>query len=199
MGRRKRISNPVLLAAARDVFVRDGAAGSTAEIAARAGVSEATLFKRFSTKAALFIAAMAPPRVDAEAIVAEADETPDARAALTLIGERALAYFREALPLAIPLISNPLIGFEGLRRHFEFGGAQALTGAVAGFIARRVSAGEMRSTDPLASAMALIALVHSIAQFEVMGMHAEAMPPAGVRALIDALWDGLAPTKEPQA
>ncbi len=199
MGRPKSISNGALLAAARTVFVRDGAAGSTAEIARVAGVSEATVFKRFSTKAALFIAAMAPPKVDAEAIIAEADAVPDAREAIQLIGARALAYFREALPLAIPLIANPLIGFEGLQRHFEFGGAQALTAAVAGFIARRAAAGEIGAKDPLAVAMALVAIVHSVAQFEVMGLHAEAMPPDAVGALIDALWDGLKPQAGAQA
>src|SRR5208283_4010117 len=97
MGRRKTISDAALLEIARAVFVRDGASGSTAEIARRAGVAEATLFKRFSTKAALFVAAMAPPAVDAAAIVAEAEALDDAHAAVLLIGERALAHFRLAL------------------------------------------------------------------------------------------------------
>lgn len=44
MARRKTVADETLLQIARDVFVRDGAAGSTTEIAARAGISEATLF-----------------------------------------------------------------------------------------------------------------------------------------------------------
>jgi AcrR family transcriptional regulator len=198
MGRRKTISDEALLLVAREVFVRDGAAGSTAEIAARSGVSEATLFKRFSTKTALFIAAMAPPRVDAPAIVAEAETIADACEAILVIGERVLAYFRAALPVAIPLISNPLIGMEGLHRHFGRNGAEVLVEAIAAYLRGQAARGRVHTRDPWASAMALVACIHTIAQFEVMGMHAQAMPAAGVRAMLDALWNGLRPEAEPE-
>jgi AcrR family transcriptional regulator len=189
MGRRKTISDEAVLLVAREVFVRDGAAGSTTEIAARAGVSEATLFKRFSTKTGLFIAALAPPRVDAAAIIAEAE-------AVLVIGERVLAYFRAALPVAIPLISNPLIGMEGLHQHFGRNGAEVLVEAIAAYLRDQTTRGRIRMCDPWASAMALVACIHTIAQFEVMGMHAHTMPTAGVRALLDALWNGLRPEAE---
>jgi AcrR family transcriptional regulator len=196
MGRRKTISDEAVLLVAREVFVRDGAAGSTTEIAARAGVSEATLFKRFSTKTGLFIAALAPPRVDAAAIIAEAEAVADPREAVLVIGERVLAYFRAALPVAIPLISNPLIGMEGLHQHFGRNGAEVLVEAIAAYLRDQTTRGRIRMCDPWASAMALVACIHTIAQFEVMGMHAHTMPTAGVRALLDALWNGLRPEAE---
>jgi hypothetical protein len=37
--------------------------------------------------------------------------------------------------------------------------------------------------------------MHTVAQFEVMGMHADATPPSEVRALLDAIWRGLRPTE----
>src|ERR1035438_5507653 len=50
MGRNKSISDDDLLAAARRVFVEQGYAASTREIARRAGVSEGLIFQRFQTK-----------------------------------------------------------------------------------------------------------------------------------------------------
>jgi len=193
MGRRKTIPDEALLRIAREVFVRDGASGPTTEIARLAGVSEATLFKRFSTKAALFIAAMAPPTVDAAAIVAEAEATPNAHEAVMLIGERVLAHFRAALPLAMPLISNPLIGLDGLRQHFGRSAAEVLVEAIAGYLEGQAARGRLHMRDPRVSAMALVACIHTVAQFEVMGMHTNVMPTAAVRDLLDVLWDGLRP------
>src|SRR5579871_3720318 len=121
MGRPKRIEDKELLAIARAVFVLDGAHGSTREIAQRAGVSEAALFKRFSTKAELFLAAMMPPNVDTEAMIAAAERAPDARAGLQALAERMLAYFREAIPVIRQLTQNPLIDLEAVRRRFGVG------------------------------------------------------------------------------
>jgi AcrR family transcriptional regulator len=58
MGRPPIITNEQLLEAAREIFLAEGFGASTVKIARRAGVSEGTLFKRFSTKEKLFFAAM---------------------------------------------------------------------------------------------------------------------------------------------
>ena len=42
----------------------------------------------------------------------------------------------------------------------------------------------------------LVMGAHTLAQFEVMGLHEIPIGPEGVRALTDALWNGLAP-KQP--
>jgi AcrR family transcriptional regulator len=52
------ISDDTILVAARALFTEKGPRATTAEIAARAGVSEGILFKRFGSKAALHKAAM---------------------------------------------------------------------------------------------------------------------------------------------
>ena len=58
MARPVTISDEVILDAARALFVEKGPRATTAEIAARAGVSEGILFKRFGNKGALLKAAM---------------------------------------------------------------------------------------------------------------------------------------------
>src|SRR5215475_7746004 len=109
MARPKTISDADILRTAREVFIEGGALGSTREIAKRMNVSEATLFKRYPTKADLFLAAMAPPPVDVDAMLTRARAQPDARKALQVIGEFALEYFRDAIPRMLPLITHPAI------------------------------------------------------------------------------------------
>lgn len=58
MARPTTITDAELLDAARAVFIERGPGGTTAEVAARAGVSEGTLFKRFGSKTNLFECAM---------------------------------------------------------------------------------------------------------------------------------------------
>ncbi|MBD2300314.1 MULTISPECIES: TetR/AcrR family transcriptional regulator [Nostocales] len=61
MARKPKITNQQILEAARQVFFQQGFSGSTIEIAQLAGISEALIFKRFSTKEELFFAAMGLP------------------------------------------------------------------------------------------------------------------------------------------
>jgi AcrR family transcriptional regulator len=58
MARPTVIADDLLLATAREVFLRRGLRATTAEIAEQAGVSQGILFKRFKSKQALFRAAM---------------------------------------------------------------------------------------------------------------------------------------------
>lgn len=58
MARPVSIQDDALLESARKVFLKRGFRATTAEVAKQAGVSEGSLFKRFPTKSALFMAAM---------------------------------------------------------------------------------------------------------------------------------------------
>jgi AcrR family transcriptional regulator len=80
-----------IMAAAREVFERDGAAAALEEIARRAGVGIATLYRHFPDRAALVraVALELTVRVAAEAEAALAEE-PDAASALARYLHRAL-------------------------------------------------------------------------------------------------------------
>jgi len=193
MGRPKLIDDERLLAIAREVFVRDGAFGSTREIAKRAGVSESALFKRFSTKADLFVAAMAPPVADIDAIVRKAESLGDARRGIEFIAHEVLAFFREALPVILPLLRNPLIGHDAVHRHFGRGHAGKLVHAFAGYLEGERVKGQIGPVNPFAAAALVIASVHSVAQFEIMGFHEGMIPDDGMHLLVETMWQGLKP------
>ena len=58
MPRLPKITNEEILVAARQVFLEQGFGASTLEIAEKAGISEASIFKRFITKQGLFLNSM---------------------------------------------------------------------------------------------------------------------------------------------
>src|ERR1700753_1234182 len=67
-----------IVAAASEVFAERGLEASTAEIAARAGVGEATLFRRFPTKDDLITAIIGVQFEEAAALAAACLEDEDA-------------------------------------------------------------------------------------------------------------------------
>ena len=193
MGRPQTISNDEMLAAAREVFLKDRTAGSTREIAKRAGISEAALFKRFSTKAQLFMAAMAPPAPAIDAVITAAKQMTSSRRGIEKVSEAILDYFRTAIPMILPLVAHPTFGAANLPRNFETSPATSLLNALTHYLRDENARGRISASDPFASAALLVSALHSIALFEIMGFHGGAMPKAGVRVLIAALWDGLEP------
>jgi AcrR family transcriptional regulator len=196
MPRPKRIEDDDLLKIARAIFVREGPHGSTREIAQRAGISEAALFKRFATKAELFIAAMMPPPVDVEAMIAAAKRVADPQMALAVFGDHIVAYLREAIPVVRQLTQTPLVELDDVRRGFGAEPAEEqITRSLAAWIAGEAERGRLRCSNPMGAAMLLFAALHSLVLFEVMQMHVPRDGAAMARAMIAALWDGLTPER----
>jgi AcrR family transcriptional regulator len=101
MARPTTISDDDILEAARAVFAEKGAHATTAEVAARAGVSEGTLFKRFGNKAQLFRAAMSTSH--------EIDDVLDMLLGIGPLEtlqdfERLVELFIEKLRLVVPVV-----------------------------------------------------------------------------------------------
>lgn len=89
-----------ILAAAEEVFAEEGAGAGIAEVARRAGVGHATVFRRFPTKEALLLALMGARM---EALTAAADE------------EAAIAPRAEALERFMARMAEHLAGDRGFR------------------------------------------------------------------------------------
>jgi hypothetical protein len=116
-----------------------------------------------------------------------------ARRALHGLSEAVLDYFRVAIPIVLPLVSHPTFGTTEMPRNFATSPAAQLIQAVAGYLQKEHSRKRLTVRDPLAASAMLVAALHSIALFEIMGFHGGATPEAGVRALVDALWHGVEP------
>ncbi len=193
MARPKTIADRDILRVAREVFVAAGAQGSTREIARRLNIAEASLFKRYPTKVALFLAAMTPPTPDTAALLAQARAEPDTREALHVIGALVLQYFRQAIPQMLPLITHPGIGLEQLLRQFGESPATSFHEAIGTFLSERRQQGDIAAGEPTAAAGLIVAALHSVALFELTGIHGGAVPHAVLRAMLDSLWHGLHP------
>ena len=193
MGRNKTISDDQLLRHARAVFLEGGAFGSTKEIARRTGISEATLFQRYPTKAALFLAAMIPPKVDVDRIVNAPTVRKTLPDALSEIGIRMLAYFRTLIPTVMHLITHPAISMADVRGHFETVPEEVLVKALALYLRAATESGHANVPNPLGAAGLLVSAVHSLAIFELMEMHGMQNQEHAVHHFVQALWSGMAP------
>ncbi len=196
MARHRTIRDDQLLKHAREVFLEGGAFGSTKEIARRAGVSEATLFKRYPTKAALFLAAMVPEQMDIEAVIQSFAKETDPRPVLTQIGHKMLAYFRGVIPIVMHLITNPSISMADVNAHFKGKPVVELSEALAAHMRDATSRGLIKADNPMAAAGLFVAAMHSLAAFELMEIHGGKKMDDLVKPFAEVLWSGIAPEEQ---
>ncbi|MBI5196488.1 MAG: TetR/AcrR family transcriptional regulator [Nitrospirae bacterium] len=193
MGRRKIIRDEQLLQHARKEFLKKGAFGSTKEIARRAGVSEATIYQRYPTKATLFLAAMVPQQVDINAVINSFTKETDPRRVLTEIGLKILAYFRTLIPVVMHLITNPSISMADVNAHFKGKPVVELSEALAAHMNEANSRGTIKADNPMAAASLFVSAIHSLAVYELMEVHGGKSMDHAVKQFVEALWSGIAP------
>jgi AcrR family transcriptional regulator len=192
MGRPPLISRDEIIAAARDVFLREGLSASIRDVAAVAGISEAAIFKRFTTKAALIVAAMAPPKPDIGALLAPLDGG-DLREGLTGVMENVADFFRQMLPLTLPIAMQSDVGLKAYVEELGENPATNINAALAAKLTALINSGRMRKLQPFAVAGLIVATAHSLALFEIMGIHGGSSPPEVIRNMTDAIWFGVEP------
>jgi AcrR family transcriptional regulator len=185
------IRTDAILDAARAVFLARGVTGRTAEVAARAGVSEGSVFKRFPTKAILFREAMraglgGAPWPDGLLDRAGGD---DVRQAVVDIGREALAWHRRARPL-LALASSGGDGVDVTRP--AAADAERAVSDLADFLGTEMRLGRLAPHDPALTARVLLGAVE---RFAANG------DPAGddefLHGAVGLLMDGLAPRDGP--
>ena len=163
MGRPREISDREILEQARKCFLEAGPTLSAAAIARKLGISEGTLFNRFSTKEQLLRRALGVP--EPRWIELLIDDTPDLRDHLILLARSLLTFFQEAMPAmnllrAAGLNPNPTdIGTEEpppKRLHRE----------LSEWLGREQAKGRLEKRSPTVTAQALLGSLHAHAMMQ---------------------------------
>lgn len=194
VARPRTIDDETLVDAARKAFLEKGYTVTTAEIAEQAGVSEATLFRRFPTKDALFIAAMELPETPpwVPMVAALATDPRPLRERTEELARTLLAFFREILP-RIQALGSAGVDLAAHCRHLPVPPPVAGLRVVTTFFHNEQQRGNLRALDPEFPARMLIGAMHHLAFFEACGFDAHApMPPdSAIRGIVDALLRGI--------
>ncbi|MEI1375591.1 TetR/AcrR family transcriptional regulator [Nostoc sp. UHCC 0926] len=210
MPRIPRITNQQILEAARQVFLQQGFGASTLEIAQQAGISEASIFKRFSTKEELFFAAMGIPEKplwvnELESLGGKGDLKEN----LINICLQIMEFYHEVLPRIMMLRSrgNAIVELEG-KQPRPMQDVKVLTA----FLEREINQDRLRPCDAKTVAHILIGSVMNYVFVEQMSSQVS-MPTAEltigsylnsgeptteasvfILSIVDLIWQGIAPT-----
>lgn len=180
-------SDDELLEVARRTLLEEGPGVSTAVIAERAGVSQATLFKRFGSKDALIQRALRPPERPPFLDMVESgpDKRPLAEQLAELLTQVDL-FFQEMAPAIGMLrsmgrdVAEELLAYDEpppLRMHR----------ALSGFLRRATERGMLRELDHDAMAMLIMGSLH--ARKFLSFVSGQPMPGGSTEAYIAAIVD----------
>ncbi len=192
MGRKKVIQDEALLAIARERFVAKGIGASTREIAHLAGISEAVIYQRFPKKADLFFAAMTPPALVLEHVLAASSEHDDVCGRLEEAALVLMQYFREFVPILVPLMSHPSFSFDQFVQRQPESPLARIRDRLVDYLETQQKLGRVASDSVGPTVLTLVAALHSFALFEKLGVHGGQFGENDIRAMVRSLWRGLA-------
>lgn len=193
MARPTTIDDETILKAARALFSERGLSVTTADVAKAAGVSEGSIFRRFESKRALFMAAMTSHSADwLDWLDQEPEEAP-LRQTLERIAESAIDHFLAVLPLFYRMVGSGLVEPHQLACSFAEPPPLYAVRALSRYFESERRRGRIRSSDPEVVARTLLGALHTFAFFEIMGFNAlQPMPRATfVRGLVDQVLSGV--------
>lgn len=190
MARTPTITRVQILEAACAVFLEQGFSATTSDVAARAGISSASIFKHFSTKEDLFFAAMAGTvrdRIWTAELEAEIGRG-DTRADLLKIALQIAAYCNALLPQMMLAWSVRQPG-----ERVKPPGIEPDFAALTAYLGREMALGRIVRGDPTIPALTLL---HTVVGFTM----SQTLESTSIRLdatdfledFIDLLWRGLA-------
>jgi AcrR family transcriptional regulator len=190
MSRPVTITKDQILDAAREVFLERGFSASTVEIAQRAGVSEGSLFNRFATKEALFLAAIG---VSAEppwfSTIERLSGRGDPKENLVDLYVEIIEHFRLILPM-ITMRWASRVPQPGDFQNMDELPPIKIQRKLTEFFAREIELGRVRQCDPQLAAAAYLGAIHHLAMVEMMG-HQDAIPARRfAEEMVELLWRG---------
>lgn len=199
MGRNPKITNDEILEAARQVFLDQGSGASTSDIANRAGISEASIFKRFATKQDLFMAAIGITKTPTWVKKLESGTpSPEFKAELIEICGEILAFYQDMFPRVIMMMSPMKLLMSKQFIPPPIRDSHLLTG----FLQRAIDLGYLRPCDARTVAQTLVGAINNYAMTQIFMKSPKASaiveseqlkPVEFVRSTIDILWTGIAP------
>ena len=191
MARTPTITHSQILEAARVVFLEQGFSATTADVANRAGISSASIFKHFPTKEALFFAAMSETTRDRiwtaelEAEIGQGEPRSD----LLKIALRIASYTGELLPrmMLVWSVRQPgeIVRPPGIEPDFA---------ALSAYLGREMALGRIGRGDPTIPAMTLLHTVVGFTMSQTLPNTTVCLDRSGFLAdFVDLLWRGLDP------
>jgi AcrR family transcriptional regulator len=152
-----------ILAIATELFARNGFQGvTTRQVAERARVNEAILFRHFPSKKDLYwavIEAKCASMAGHRAVVDQLATATDERAAFTALALDLLERYSQDTTLMRLLLFSGLEAHELTERFFQTYIADYYE-VLAKYIRRRIKAGEFRNVDPLLAARSFLGMVN---------------------------------------
>jgi AcrR family transcriptional regulator len=199
MSRPATIDNERILRAAREVFLRRGVTGSTAEVARRANVSHGSIFNRFKTKAELFHACMTAPLGEEEWLkVFDFDAARDFRSQLHEIAEQMLEQMRRMMPMMMMSWSDRAHKRSMAQRMREDGPFENLVQRFEKLLEQHRAHKHIAKCNARGVVLGFLGTLHLYTLVELLfaGVGRPA-PPVDeyLSDFIDTLWSGLAPKR----
>ncbi len=195
MVRPRQFSDDEILDVARQCFIEHGPSVSTNLIADAAGVSQATLFKRFGTKHELMIKALTlNGKVEALQLMAQGPGPGELRAQLLHLAMTMTTMFDRMIPCLMTMWASGQCVADLFPEPEEAPPVLARR-ALTAFFAKAQEQGRMAPGDAESRAMAFIGAVKELAFQQHMFRRAQPRkdPAAYAEAVVDTFWRGCAP------
>ena len=198
MARPREITDQEILTQARACFLEAGPSLSAAAIARKLGISEGTLFNRFSTKEQLMRRALGVPEPRwVELLI---DNPPDLHEQLVLVATSLLSFFKEAMP-AMNLLRAAGLHPTQTELGTEDPPPKRLHRALSEWLDREQERGRLANRSPAVRAQALIGSLHAHAMMRHIWGEAmvELDDATYAQHLVDTLFHELSESSEEQS